>query len=991
MKFLKYIFITLLAFNVFNAKSQYYSTGSDPANIKWQQVNSPFFKVVFPDDFSHEAKRFIAILDSLYLYGGHTLDHTPKPIKVLVHSRTAYSNGLVSWAPKRIEIYPTANQSVFSQDYLEQLAIHEFRHVVQIDKLNRGFTKVLSIPFGQQAIGAVLGLYVPMWFLEGDATLTETSLSKSGRGRVPSFEQETRAQLLEKERYSYEKAYFGSYKNFVPNHYRMGYLFTAGARQKYGSDVWERALEETGRKSWSITPFNRGIKKVTGKNKVPLYHEVFQDWEDQWQEREQNLTISKVNYLNMRDERYKNYQYPVVSEDSSIIAEINGPGEVRHFIKLDPHSKEETKLLTIGRKAQEPFSYSNGLLCWTELEQHPRWENQHFSVIRTYDLTSKTQQKITQNSRYFAPSLSPSAERLAVVHITNDNLRSIHILSTKDGSLLTTIASPNNDHILTPSWSANGQHLIMVRLTPKGKKLSQLNISTKEWTDLTSPEFTEIVAPKYIGDWVYFSGSWNGIDNIYRIKSDGTDLQKVSESRFGATQVAQGIDSKHILYQDYTSDGYQVAMANLDSLNIQVYSPEVFPNEALINQLQDDELGLPNLKNLPTEDYTVKKYSKWNLFNFHSWAPAFLNIDDATISPGAFVTSQNLLSSTFTTIGYNADSQLSREKYYFKISHRAWWPVIDFEVKAGDEKYKLEGLVINEPDSFYIQINDKETHLHLKTEINLPLNLTRGKWQRRIQPSIAASYQLTGSIEYLHTPIKDKQLVINEQTTRTTKKSEIRSIDYGLFLYNLHTASQRDISSRWGQVVELSYRHTPFGGMNFGSIIGLHTRIYFPGIGRHHALKIDNDWHRKNYGEKYSNNDTYNFHYSFSDFVKFPRGISQRSNTELYSLKADYTMPMMNPDLNIPGFIYLKRITMNLFYDYSYAMLERQLVDNGQWTKSTSNYQSMGTELRAALHPFRFIFPITVGYRYAYIPENKDNYHEFLLSIGLSGVALGNR
>jgi hypothetical protein len=162
------------------------------------------------------------IFEKIYLFGGYSLGHNPKRIDVLIHSRSAYSNGFVSWAPKRIELFPTPDQDIFAQDYLEQLAIHEFRHVVQIDKLNKGFTKALSFLFGQQAIGAVLGVYVPTWFLEGDAVMAETMLSRSGRGRLPSFEQEMKAQLLEKRLYSYDKAGLGSYRDYVPNHYIMG-------------------------------------------------------------------------------------------------------------------------------------------------------------------------------------------------------------------------------------------------------------------------------------------------------------------------------------------------------------------------------------------------------------------------------------------------------------------------------------------------------------------------------------------------------------------------------------------------------------------------------------------------------------------------------------------------------------------------------------------------------------------------------------------------
>lgn len=116
-------------------------------------------------------------------------------------------------APKKSELYTAPPQDV-SDAWLEHLCIHEFRHVVQYDKVNQGFTKALYYIFGEQITMAVIGVYVPMWFLEGDATVFETSVGKSGRGRSPEFLNEMKAQITEKGIYTYYKAVLGSYKDF---------------------------------------------------------------------------------------------------------------------------------------------------------------------------------------------------------------------------------------------------------------------------------------------------------------------------------------------------------------------------------------------------------------------------------------------------------------------------------------------------------------------------------------------------------------------------------------------------------------------------------------------------------------------------------------------------------------------------------------------------------------------------------------------------------
>jgi len=992
MKYLRRALLSVILLTIYSQLfGQYYSSGSDPAYIKWREIKSPFFKVIYPEDFESEANRLVSILDSLYLHGGYSLNHTPKPIPVVVHSHSAYSNGLVSWAPKRMELYPTPSQSIFAQDYLQQLAIHEFRHVVQIDKINQGLTKVLSYPLGEQIIGGVLGLYVPLWFLEGDAVLTETTLSKSGRGRVPSFEQEIRAQLLDKKTYNYEKAYFGSYKNYVPNHYRMGYLFTAGARQKYGSDIWDKALNETGKNSWAITPFNKGIKKVTGKNKVPLYKEIFDDWTERWIKQDKKLTLSKAKLITTRDKSYKNYHYPVAINDTYIVAEVNGPGEVSHFVKINVVDGSEEKLLTIGYRDREPFSYADNKICWTELESSPRWENQYFSVIRIYDLNTNKQKKLTFKSRYFAPSISPDGKRVAAIHISTDNQREIHIIDTSDGVVLQKIKTPDNQLPLTPAWDKTGKTLVMVLLSDEGKYLTTLNTSSQKWQPVTQPSYMEVVSPKIINEQIYFSASFSGIDNIYRINTDGTGLQKVTESQFGATQISAGTSENHIIYQDYSSDGYLIAQANLDSLEITDYSTGELPIESFIEDLKKNEKGMPDFSHADKAKYKSKPYSKWNIFNFHSWAPVNLNVNDATLTQGISLMSQNLLSTTFTTLGYNANKQDSREKYYFNFQYRGWLPVIELEVKAGDEKYYEDGIFANETDTFAVNLDAKQKHLYTHLEVNVPLTLTRGKWQRFLQPLISTSYQYASdySYEVTYVSLIGQQWQIKETETVTEEAFHANPINYGLYAYNIHRRSERDVTSRWGQLIELKYRHTPFAGSDLGSIFGVHTRLYFPGLMKHHSVRIDNDYQKKQHGEMYNQSESRNYFYYFTDYIRFPRGINAHSNDQLYSFRGDYIFPLISPDLNIPGVMYLKRITTNLFYDFSYSTYHVQDANTNEWFKYKNDFQSIGTEFRAELHPFRFIFPINLGYRYAYIPNAKYHYNEFLLGLSFSGFSLG--
>ena len=258
-----------------NSYCQYYDIGQDPASIKWKQIKTEHFNIIFPSNFQNEAERLANLMDNVYYIDSKTLKAQPKKTPIIIHNRTVVANAFSIWTPRRMEFFTCTPQNTYSQDWLEQLALHEYRHIVQMSKLNNGLTKFFTYLTGEQATAAVLGLYVPTWFMEGDAVCMETVLSKSGRGRDPSFDMDVKANTIENKIYSFDKATMGSYRDYVPDQYNFGYNFVSYVRSKYGFSVWENAMKYAGERSFMITPFNYGMKEITGLSKSKLYFQTF--------------------------------------------------------------------------------------------------------------------------------------------------------------------------------------------------------------------------------------------------------------------------------------------------------------------------------------------------------------------------------------------------------------------------------------------------------------------------------------------------------------------------------------------------------------------------------------------------------------------------------------------------------------------------------------------------------------------------------------------
>ena len=181
-----------------------------------------------------------------------------------------------------MEIYPTPEQNTIPLDPVKQLSIHELTHVLQMESLNKGFSKGMSFLFGEQIYGVVAFL-LPLWFLEGDAVFAESALTESGRGRSPSFQKQMKAISVEKKKmYKYDQIVSGSFREFIPDHYQSGYQMVTWAMAKHDPQVWNKMLDYTAKNPFTVNPVNISLSKSTGLRKKTLYREAFDTLKTIW-------------------------------------------------------------------------------------------------------------------------------------------------------------------------------------------------------------------------------------------------------------------------------------------------------------------------------------------------------------------------------------------------------------------------------------------------------------------------------------------------------------------------------------------------------------------------------------------------------------------------------------------------------------------------------------------------------------------------------------
>jgi len=436
---------------------------------------------------------------------------------------------------------------------------------------------------------------------------------------------------------------------------------------------------------------------------------------------------------------------------------------------------------------------------------------------------------------------------------------------------------------------------------------------------------------------ILFIGAFNGINCIYSLDTTHAKISQLMPSRFGAKDINfSGNDS--IIYSDFTYTGFRTAITSIESKISQKNLSQIPHFNTDLDSLlrRQEHPVLFNDKKLQDSILNIKTspYSKaGHLFHFHSWSPVYLTSTDMRADPGIQLISQNMLSTSVMSLGvvYNPIEMTTRFKSTY--SYLGWFPIFDLSYEDGLRASMNGGK----------RFTYKETNLGL--QISLPLNLSRNKYLRRIQPYIGATWE-----NIQHTSSSPDRLF----------KGAIDILNAGFSSYNILRYTEKDIFPRWGQTLRYQSRQTPWGDLSVGNIFALNGNFFFPGLFRHQSFRLTLAYQQKGSGDQY-----------FSDLIVLPRGFTDFTKAHFFSSSLDYSLPILYPDLSLPGFTYIKRVKAALFADYAY-----------QKAVPDENFYSTGIELTADLYLFRLYAPMELGCRSTYITQKKELKFEFLWSIG---------
>lgn len=881
--------IFFIFFNFFYAGAQRF--GGTPSSVKWKQINTDTVRIVFPAGLDSLAQRIALVTHDLQKNYNNTIGDKIRKVSIVLQKDITLSNAYVGLGPYRSEFYLMPPQDAFelgAQNWADNLAIHEFRHVQQYSNFNIGVSKALRVVFGENGQALANAASVPDWFFEGDAVYNETMLSKQGRGRLPQFFNAYKSLYYENRHYSYMQLRNGSLKNYIPGHYELGYLLVAYGREKYGADFWKNVTSNAAAFKPLFYPLQGSVKKATGISYNQFVDDAFGFYQSQWNKVDTTLPVEWLTA--MQKNNLVNYRYPYITAGGSVIALKTSNKNIPTLCMIHPDGKED-KIAVRDIAYDDYFSYNNGKVIYAAYQPDVRWGNRDYSVIKVIDVISGEEKKISSHTKYFSPDISHDGKSIAVVEM-KQGLQSDIILLNEEGVVTKRFTGNGNTIYSYPKFSEDDQFLYVITRNDKGEMGIEKRNLINDSNSTVLPVQNRILGfPIVKGDTLLYSCSNNGYDEIWAFINARNKNYRLASYQTGLYQASITTDGK-LISSAFTSNGYRLAKLNAQWQ--QISSSDTLTNLFVTKPFNTEDNGV--LSSLPQKEYAVTKYPKlFHPFNFHSWNPYLSNPDYSFNIYG-----ENVLNTLQSQVYYSYNANEKYNRIGYTAVYGGWYvqPVLDI-----NQTYKRNGRLNSDTTLYWNEFN-------VAAGVRLPINLSGGKQLRNL--SLTTTYNIN-----------------NVQWTGFAKQF-LSNLNFNYLQAKLTYTGQiqkatQQIYPRWGQAFVFQYRnivqkYTAHQMLASGT-------LYLPGIGKTHNLVLN---------AAYQARDTAG-DYAFTNNFPFSRGYDAIDRPRVWKLGVNYHFPLFYPDWGFANLVYFRRIRANAYYDYSSTKSLK--------TGIISQYRSYGAEI----------------------------------------------
>lgn len=989
MKRIFYLIILLII--PLSSSAQFYVTGDDPGKLKWSYIETEHFRIIYPNGADSLAKVYGIDLEHFYVPLSRTSGYLPngnfgKKMPVMIHAYNA-ANGSVAWAPNRMDLFTLP--SAYDPEPLpwnKMLAIHEGRHVSQMQFGMTNAMKPGNFLFGQMWNIAMTLLYPGIAFMEGDAVVIETAYTPSGRGRTSDFLNYYRIAFDQGVERSWQQWRFPSQRNYSPNYYSLGYMAIGGLRYLYDiPEYMKEGADLASRRPYNLAAYHSAVKNMTGKSFKTAFKEICDTLSVIWKaEADARAPYIYSEPVTKEPRLYTEYSNGIfVGDDFYTIKKGHLTAPV--LVKIDSALQEKTvtNFASVAGTLKKDLEDN---LYWSEEVTDPRWSLKTLSTIQKLENGKKRSRQVGKRGLQHNPTPSPTDSTAAVVEYSVNGKSFLNIISIgKNSEVIKSFEAPDTLQLVEIAWPES-QCIYVTAVSDNGYGIYNLNCHTGEWNTTLAPQPVMVKDFKNYKNTLMFTCDRTGVNELYHLNPETGNLTQVTSTRHGAEDFEYNPEGHYLYYSLSTLKGKQVFRTPVDSLINKSVDFSDIHKYVIAEKLTEQENSIAIQRNeafIPDSAVTFsdpKKYSKFNnAFNIHSWAPFYVSINNVmnmsfdriyeAASLGVTGIMQNRLATGVGEIGYSAhkdpyNPSKWRHSGHIKYTYSGWYPVFEFAVDFNDRSARqFKPNIYTLEDKTSIGINSTELNTPYfsgKISTYIPFDLSSGGWYRGFVPKL--SYTITNDMFNKDITIMsyDPEKGSFQQNPAFIKstggKNGIRQYLSGsIRAYTMLGTCNSAVYPKWGIGIEAGVTGS-LGLKQFISPMGyLYGYGYIPGFVPQQGLKLTAMYQRKLSPESYFGQAT---------VTTVPRGFKNNAdlmnylsiyNDNLTNFSADYAIPIFIGDLAIGGsFIYVKRMVVTPHFDFN-------LVEN------KPSLFSVGTSLTFSLESVVFLtWPCSVGVTYSY-------------------------
>lgn len=767
LNFKRIAIISLMSLASVCAKAQFYQTGDDPAGIRWSHFKTPEFHLIYASGLDSLALGYASALEEWRVPVSRSIGIAPngnyrRQMPVILHPLNALANGSVTWAPRRMDLYTLPDAYTPEPvPWIKTLAIHESRHVAQLQFVNNGRFKPGSYVFGEMWGGALSAIYGGPAFFEGDAVTAETALTRSGRGRSADFLEHQMVALDHGDWRDWYGWRYSSIKRYTPDHYRVGYMTVAGMRTLYDEPLFtERYYSHLQRHSSRIfNVMRKTTMEVSGKKPKESFREIEEcflaDWRKGFEARGPFMPMDTVTATPRRYAEFTGitigreglYAIHRGLEHAPSVSRIGTDGEVR---ELRPFGSVTSDL-----------RWSDALerLFWSENIPDRRWSLKSGSVIRCMDPEDGSIVTLTREGNLFHPAPEPGGTRISTTEYTMDARSHLTIIDARSGEVLDQFAAPDSLQIVESAWV--GRDIYVSAISDGGYGIYKAGAF---FSEVLSPLPVTIKQLRCNGDGtLMFVCDRTGVNEVYAMDVASGAVEQLSCTRYGIADFAFSEDGRDMYFSALAPEARYICRTETSLLPRRMVSFGDIHHHAIADKLsaQEETLArqephvMDSLK-LSMEPRAWRKAS--HLLQLHSWlVPLSVDYDSikdlsfesvqTSADLGATAFFQNSLGTCYGSAAYSLDLEDEsgvRHGAHLKFNYSGLYPVIEASADFNENnagQYQLYQ-IFQQDGSYTYARGMKRTSEPLVSgslRIYVPLNFSSGGWMRGVVPQLRYS------------------------------------------------------------------------------------------------------------------------------------------------------------------------------------------------------------------------------------------------------------